>query len=202
MGCSSGIRIIATVRCAPPANRPTTEEKATCSGWLDRDLELSRSRPACGRCSPSAPSAGTRRSARPGGSGGRCRGPRRASATARRRCFAGPDGHEVRLVGSYHVSQQNTFTGKLTEAMLDDVLTGSERWLGHRSPEGEEPDLPHDGAGGDVGSLAHRIPCGAHPVVVVDVVRGPAGPLARSIGTPARRSPPVARPWWLPSMKA
>ena len=36
----TGIRIVAAVRCAPPANKPTPVERATCSSWLGRDLAL------------------------------------------------------------------------------------------------------------------------------------------------------------------
>ena len=110
------LRITATVRCAPPDNKPSTVEKATCAPWLDRELRLIRPRLrgilALGAIGWDA-----------------------TLAAARRQGWAVPRpkprfGHgaetvldaAVRLFGSYHVSQQNTFTGKLTEQMLDDVL--------------------------------------------------------------------------------
>ncbi len=119
-----GIRIIATVRCAPPANRPTTEEKATCSGWLDRDLELTAVSPtglramlALGSIGWDAALGAARRL------GWQVPRPKARFGHGAEAVLCRPDGQEVRLLGSYHVSQQNTFTGKLTEAMLDDVLT-------------------------------------------------------------------------------
>jgi uracil-DNA glycosylase family 4 len=115
-----GIRIVAAVRCAPPANRPTTQEKATCAPWLDRDLELAaprlRSLLALGSIAWDAVLGSTRRLGwdvpRPKPRFGH--GAEVVLTTSTRR--------EVRLVASYHVSQQNTFTGKLTEAMLDAVI--------------------------------------------------------------------------------
>jgi len=114
-----GIRIVATVRCAPPANKPTTVERDTCGPWLDRDLELAeprlRSILALGSLAWNATLAAARRRAwevpRPKPKFGHA-----ATATL----LVGD--RPVQLFGSYHVSQQNTFTGKLTEAMLDDVI--------------------------------------------------------------------------------
>jgi uracil-DNA glycosylase family 4 len=115
-----GIRIVAAVRCAPPANRPTTVEKATCAPWLDRDLALAAPRLvsmlALGAIAWDAALGSARRlgwelPARKPRFGHGAEVPLRS-----------PDGREVRLVGSYHVSQQNTFTGRLTEPMLDAVL--------------------------------------------------------------------------------
>jgi uracil-DNA glycosylase family 4 len=116
-----GIRIVAAVRCAPPANKPTTEEKATCAPWLDRDLEISeprlRSMLALGSIAWDAALAATRRR-------GWTLPPRKPRfGHGAEVALHTPGGRSVRLVGSYHVSQQNTFTGKLTEAMLDDVIS-------------------------------------------------------------------------------
>jgi uracil-DNA glycosylase family 4 len=116
----TGLRIVATVRCAPPANRPTTEERLTCAPWLDRDLELAeprlRSLLALGSIAWDATLGAARRR------GWSVPVPKPRFGHGAEAVLTTAAGRTVRLVGSYHVSQQNTFTGKLTEAMLDEVI--------------------------------------------------------------------------------
>ena len=112
-----GVWVTAAVRCAPPANRPTPAERDRCMPWTVRELELlTRVRlivclgafawDVALRITKPAPSARPARAARARFTHG--------AETARERFV---------LLGCYHPSQQNTFTGKLTEAMLDGVLT-------------------------------------------------------------------------------
>jgi len=113
-----GARLVAPVRCAPPANRPTTTERDTCEPWFDRELKLvlpslsavvalgsfawSAALGALSRCGLAIPRP------RPGfGHGAELR-------------LGDRDG--VLLLGCYHPSQQNTFTGRLTEPMLDAIF--------------------------------------------------------------------------------
>ncbi len=114
-----GAYITATVRCAPPQNKPTTDERDRCQPFLERELALLpearvfvvlgqfgyqvlarmlgvRPRPRFGH--------GVEVPVGPDDGPGNDQGPRT-------------------IVCSYHVSQQNTFTGRLTEPMLDDVFT-------------------------------------------------------------------------------
>ena len=115
-----GIRIVSAVRCAPPQNKPTTGEKATCAPWLHRELELAlptlRSILALGSIGWDA----TLRAVRELGWTVPRPKPRFGHGAVTE--LSAPDGREIRLVGSYHVSQQNTFTGRLTEEMLDEVI--------------------------------------------------------------------------------
>jgi uracil-DNA glycosylase family 4 len=113
------IRIVAPVRCAPPDNKPLPEERDTCAPWLDRELELMTEvqvMVALGGFAWDAALAAARRGGwqvpRP-----KPRFGHGAEATLHRQ-----DGRAVALLGCFHVSQQNTFTGRLTEQMLDDVL--------------------------------------------------------------------------------
>jgi uracil-DNA glycosylase family 4 len=115
-----GARIAAAVRCAPPDNKPTPGERDTCSPWLEREVQL---------VTPSL-----RVVLALGGFGFGA-----FLTTAKRLGWAVPrpkpsfghgvavplvtgGGAVVHLLGCYHVSQQNTFTGRLTEAMLDEVF--------------------------------------------------------------------------------
>ena len=112
-------RVAAAVRCAPPDNAPTPAERATCAPWLDAEWRLVGSevrvivalgafawravlqmiRSAGGTVATPAPQFGH-------------------GATATLDTSHG----DVTLIGCYHPSQQNTFTGKLTPHMLDEIF--------------------------------------------------------------------------------
>jgi uracil-DNA glycosylase len=107
------------VRCAPPANTPTPAERATCAPWLDAEWRLVgadvRVVISLGGFAWRAVLDMVRAA---GGSVGRPVPKFGHGATA---TLHTPHG-EVTLMGVYHPSQQNTFTGKLTPDMLDDVF--------------------------------------------------------------------------------
>jgi uracil-DNA glycosylase len=114
----TGVRITAPVHCAPPANKPTPDERRRCGPWLSRELELVRPRVAVvlGAFGWDA-----------------------LLRTLEEQGWAVPHprprfGHGAELVlhrgearltllGCFHVSQQNTFTGRLTPAMIGAVLS-------------------------------------------------------------------------------
>lgn len=116
----TGARIIAPVHCAPPDNKPTTQEKATCAPWMDREVVLVEdgleSILALGGIAWQQVLVVARRL------GWTVPRPAPRFGHGAEAVLVTTSGREVRLVGCYHVSQQNTFTGKLTESMLDDVM--------------------------------------------------------------------------------
>jgi uracil-DNA glycosylase len=116
-----GVRITSPVRCAPPANKPTPEERDTCRSWLvERTGAAAADVEGRGRTRRLRLAGGAAR-VRGGGVAGSCvprpRPRVRTRGTGQTRSLDGLD-----LFGCFHVSQRNTFTGKLTPAMLRDVL--------------------------------------------------------------------------------
>jgi uracil-DNA glycosylase family 4 len=119
-----GAYIAAVVRCAPPANRPTVTERDTCLQYLVRELALLRSARVLvtlGSFAWDGALLGLRASGvdvpRP-----KPRFGHGAEASV------GP----YTLLGSFHPSQQNTFTGKLTEAMTDEIFHRAAQLAGRR----------------------------------------------------------------------
>lgn len=136
-----GVYITATVRCAPPGNRPERTEVEACANFLAAELDLLAEKrvllalgglafEACRRYLRwrGADVRGLRfaheaayRLALPGEGPGRGEPPASPPASAAESA-SDPVPRALWLVASYHPSQQNTFTGRLTEAMFDAVL--------------------------------------------------------------------------------
>ncbi|HEX2312742.1 MAG TPA: uracil-DNA glycosylase, partial [Thermomonospora sp.] len=111
-----GTRVAATVRCAPPDNKPTPAERAACLPWLEREVaEVAptvRVIVALGGYAWQGAWPALRSAGYP------LPRPRPAFGHG-----AEVDLERATLLGCYHPSQQNTFTGRVTEEMLDAVFT-------------------------------------------------------------------------------
>ena len=116
----SGAWITAPVRCAPPANKPSIEERETCRPFLERELALLTEL----KVLVALGSFGYQVLAGVLGVRPRPKFGHGVEAVT-------PSG--LTILCSYHVSQQNTFTGKLTEPMLDAVFARAHT-LGEGAP--------------------------------------------------------------------
>ena len=123
---ANGIRVAAAVRCAPPGNAPTPGERSTCAPWLDAEWRLIsphvRVVVALGGFAWQAGLGliGEKLTSKPKFGHG-------VSAEY-------PSG--LVLLGCYHPSQQNMFTGRLTPAMLDAVFAQAAQLAGLRASAG------------------------------------------------------------------
>jgi len=110
----NGAYVTAAVRCAPPANKPTVDERDACRPFLERELELLagvRVFVALGQFGYQVACSALEVRPRPKFGHG----------------VVAEVGDGRSIVCSFHPSQQNTFTGRLTEAMLDDVFVAARR---------------------------------------------------------------------------
>ncbi len=118
-------RILCAVRCAPPDNKPSTEEKSTCAPFFENEIALllptAKSFLALGNLAwdsiyrtlkeldCTVPS------------------PKPKFGHGAKYAFTDSNGVKRHVFGCYHQSQQNTFTGKLTEKMLDSVIKSASK---------------------------------------------------------------------------
>ncbi len=107
--------VTAVVRCAPPANRPTPEERDTCLPYLERELALLANCRTIVALGGFAWDGSLRALSNLG----------EEVPRPRPRFGHGAEASlgDWKIIGCYHPSQQNTFTGRLTEPMLDAVLS-------------------------------------------------------------------------------
>lgn len=132
-----GVRVTAPVRCAPPDNKPTPQERRRCGPYLEREIELLgpslRVAVALGAIGWQALLTTLAEQGwdvpRP-----RPRFAHGAEVLLHRRRHGDEEPATLTVLGCFHVSQQNTFTGRLTPQMLDDVLLRARELAGNGSP--------------------------------------------------------------------
>ncbi len=108
------VRVAAAVRCAPPANKPTIDEQAACRPYLVREIELLTELRVIVALGAIGWDAALKALAQLG----------HETPSPKPRFAHGAESSigPYTLVGTYHPSQQNTFTGRLTTPMLVAVL--------------------------------------------------------------------------------
>ncbi len=120
------VYVTATCRCAPPGNRPTRDEMIACAPFLERELELMPQLRVTVALGKIAWDAALRHSASVDPD--RMSRPKpRFSHGAEARLALRADSSPIWLLGSYHPSQQNTQTGRLTRPMFDAVVGKARR---------------------------------------------------------------------------
>ncbi len=117
----SRVYITAAVRCAPPANRPTSAEREQCRPYLEQELEIFRSAPVVVTLGGFAFDQVLRIL--------RTRGERVPRPRPKFSHGVEVDLGTTTVLGCYHPSQQNTFTGRLTESMFDQVWERAKRLM-------------------------------------------------------------------------
>lgn len=134
-----GARVIAAVRCAPPENKPTIQERDTCAPWVNRELELVAPSMRVVLCLGGFGWDAALRALR--GAGYDVPRPKPRFGHGAEVFVPGPHGG-VSLLGCYHPSQHNTFTGRLTMTMTDQVFARARELAGPAaelaSPDAEE----------------------------------------------------------------
>ena len=119
-------RILCAVRCAPPGNKPTTEEKAKCADFFTHEIALllptARVFLALGKLAWDSTAVTLKEL------GFEMPSPRPPFGHGAEIIITDAEGLTRKVIGSYHPSQQNTFTGKLTVKMLDAAVTSAKKF--------------------------------------------------------------------------
>lgn len=122
----SGARMVAAVRCAPPDNKPSPGERDTCAPWLVREFRLVA--PALKAVVCLGGFAWQALWPVLAGCGYPVPRPRPRFGHGAEVSLAAPGGGALLVLGCYHPSQQNTFTGRITPDMADAVFLRARDW--------------------------------------------------------------------------